>query len=254
MTIAGSDSGGGAGIQADLRTFTACGTYGVTAITCLTAQNPDSVTQVISVEPDFLREQILQLDRFFTLQSAKTGMLFSAELIHIVAEFFRDRPNLPLVVDPVMVATSGAVLLQDEAIATLVNELLPLAAVITPNLDEAAVFLKQKPTTVSEMVDAAHDLSRRFGQPVLLKGGHLPGENLTDILASPDGKEWRFEDRRIKNVDTHGSGCTLSAAIAAYLARGNDLPEAVAASRRYLRHGMINPVNLARRNFINHNF
>ncbi len=253
LTIAGSDSGAGAGIQADLRTFTACGAFGVTAITCLTAQNPDSVTDVMPVTPEFLLEQIHQLDRFFPLRAAKTGMLFSADLIRATATFFRERPEIPLVIDPVMVATSGAVLLQDEAIQTLANDLLPLAAVITPNLDEAGVLLGQTPANLDEMAAAARDLAKRFSRPVLLKGGHLTGQILTDILASPDGREWRFQDERIENVDTHGSGCTLSAAIAAHLARGSNLPEAVAAARQYLRHGMIHAIRLNGRRFINHN-
>lgn len=252
LTIAGSDSGGGAGIQADLRTFSACGAYGASAVTCLTAQNPDSVTSVSPVTPDFLLEQLLQVDRFFQIAAAKTGMLFSEELIRAVARFLRQRPHLRVVVDPVMVSTSGAILLQPAAVQALQDELLPLAALVTPNLDEAAVMLGEKPATGAEMAEAALALLRRFRRPVLLKGGHLEGNTLIDILALRDEEVVEFRDPRIENVDTHGSGCTLSAAIAAHLAQGRELREAVATSRTYLRRAMNAAVVLRGRRFINH--
>jgi hydroxymethylpyrimidine/phosphomethylpyrimidine kinase len=253
LTIAGSDSGGGAGIQADLKTFTANRVFGLTAITCLTAQNPDSVTRVMPVEADFLREQLLQVDRFFRISAVKTGMLFSPDLIREVARFLAERPQIPAVIDPVMVATSGAVLLEAEAVRILQEELLPLAAVVTPNLDEAGVLLGRKPNR-AEMDDAARALAGQIGKPVLLKGGHLAETLLVDILAEPGGNLHRFEDARIENVDTHGSGCTLSAAIAAELAKGAALVEAVANARAYLRHALGQPLEVGGRSFINHAF
>lgn len=252
LTIAGSDSGGGAGIQADLRTFAANGVFGAAAITCLTAQNPDSVTRVMPVEADFLREQILQVDRFFSPSAVKTGMLFSTDLIREVAAYLKERPQIQAVVDPVMVATSGAVLLEPEAVRILRDELLPAAALITPNLDEAGVLLDRSITTAAGMDAAARDLVDLAGKPILLKGGHLAGTSLVDVLAEPGGVVRHFEDVRIYDVDTHGSGCTLSAAIAAELAKGAKIVDAVAAARSYLRQAMSHPIRLGKRFFLNH--
>lgn len=253
LTIAGSDSGGGAGIQADLRAFAARGVFGTTAITCLTAQNPDSVTSLMPVETHFLREQMLQVDRFFSLAAVKTGMLYSAELIREVALFLKERPHLPVVVDPVMVATSGAALLEPDAVQALREELLPLAALITPNLDEAGVLLGCSPRQRDEMEAAAKKMADLFGKPVLLKGGHLPGNILNDILAEPGGVAFTFRDLRIEEVDTHGSGCTLSAAIAAELAKGASLFDAITAARSYLHRALEQAIRLGDRSFINHN-
>jgi hydroxymethylpyrimidine/phosphomethylpyrimidine kinase len=179
-------------------------------------------------------------------------MLFSEDLIRVVAGFLREHREFPVVVDPVMVATSGAVLLQQPAIAALENELLPLAALITPNLDEAAVLLGSRAESAAAMQTAAQALAQRYRCPVLLKGGHLEGENLIDVLATPGGEMSVFEDPRIHQVDTHGSGCTLAAAIAAGLSRGLPLPEAVVEGRAYLRRAMSQPVELNGRRFINH--
>lgn len=252
LSIAGSDSGGGAGIQADLRAFAARGVFGTTAITCLTAQNPDSVTQVVPTTAAFLREQILQVDRFFSLGAVKTGMLFSTELIKEVVAFLQERPNLPAVIDPVMVATSGATLLHPDAVRALREELLPLAAVVTPNLDEAGILLGTAPTNREEMIEAARALAKTIGKAVLLKGGHLAGDSLLDVLAGPEDEPQLFEDARVAEVDTHGSGCTLSAAIAAELARGTPLLEAVTAARAYLRRTLQQAIPLGGRAFINH--
>ena len=220
LSIAGSDSGGGAGIQADLLTFAANGVFGTTAITCLTAQNPDGVTAVQSMPAEFVSEQIHQVHRFFALGAIKTGMLFNTEIIEAVAAFVQTHPEIPLVVDPVMVATSGARLLEESAIEALQARLLPQASLITPNLDEAAVLLGRRPSTVPEMEAAAAELAAKVGVPVLLKGGHLEQEReLVDILATADGNCSAFTALRIDKVNTHGSGCTLSSAIAANLAR-----------------------------------
>jgi hydroxymethylpyrimidine/phosphomethylpyrimidine kinase len=253
LAIAGSDSGGGAGIQADLKTFSARGVFGTSAITCLTAQNPDSVTRVMPVKADFMREQMLQVSRFFSLGAAKTGMLLSADLIAEVADYLRQHPGLPVVVDPVMVASSGAHLLDPGAVDALRELLLPLATVVTPNLDEAQVLLgTPPPANRSGMSDYAQTLADLLGRPVLLKGGHLKEDVLVDVLAEPGGVTHSFEDTRIENVDTHGSGCTLSAAIAAELAKGATLFDAVISARSYLRRTLSHAVQLGPRSFIHH--
>jgi hydroxymethylpyrimidine/phosphomethylpyrimidine kinase len=252
LTIAGSDSGGGAGIQADLLTFAAHGVFGTTAITCLTAQNPDGVTAIEALPAGFVGEQIKQVHRYFHLGALKTGMLYSAEIVEIVAEFLRSHRAIPAVIDPVMVATSGAALLMPEARAALRDRLLPLAAVVTPNLDEVAVLLGDKPATPAEMAAAGRTLARTYGVPFLVKGGHLAGDGLADVLVAPDGTAKTYSARRIPGVDTHGSGCTLSAAIAANLAKGLDLEPAVAAARAYLQRGLQQGLLLGARRFINH--
>ncbi|WP_309397756.1 bifunctional hydroxymethylpyrimidine kinase/phosphomethylpyrimidine kinase [Cerasicoccus maritimus] len=251
LSIATSDSGCGAGVQADLLTFAACQTYGITAFAALTAQNPNGVSAIHELPPEFLVNQLNQLAEYYPIQAAKTGMLFSAPLIEATADFIRKK-QLKVVVDPVMVATSGARLLQDNAISCLKEQLLPLATVITPNLDEAAVLLGYRPHTADEMRQAAQELTARFGAATLLKGGHLPGNALLDILHLPDGGQHEILAQRIPAVDTHGSGCTLSAAIAAHLARGLSLPSAVRAGHAYLKNGLQNPLHVAGKAFIRH--
>jgi hydroxymethylpyrimidine/phosphomethylpyrimidine kinase len=252
LTIAGSDSGGGAGIQADLLTFASLGVFGTSAITCLTAQNPAGVAAVEVMSPGFVTSQITQVASFFPLAAIKTGMLFNQPLIAAVAGFLADNPAIPVVVDPVMVATSGAVLLQPEAVAALRDLLLPLATVITPNLDEAAVLLGSKPHDAAAMRDAALHLADAFNTAVLLKGGHLDGPELCDVLARPDGSTRTFRQLRIDGVNTHGSGCTLASAIAAHLARGRDLDAAVAAALAYLHEGMRQAMDLNGTRYIRH--
>lgn len=251
LTIATSDSGCGAGVQADLLTFAACRTYGVTAFAALTAQNPNSVSDIHELPPSFLVNQLNQLAEYYPIQAAKTGMLFSAPLIEVTANFIREK-QLTVVVDPVMVSTSGARLLREDAISCLTSQLLPVAALITPNLDEAAVLLGQRPNTPDEMRLAAKELTTRFGAATFLKGGHLSGNDLLDILHLPNGDSHEIIGQRIPGVDTHGSGCTLSAAIAAHLAHGLSLPEAVQAGHDYLQQGLRRPLKVAGRAFIRH--
>jgi hydroxymethylpyrimidine/phosphomethylpyrimidine kinase len=252
LSIAGSDSGGGAGIQADLLTFAANGVFGTTAITCLTAQNPDGVTAVEATDPGMVRAQAEQVASFFDVRAMKTGMLYNVAIIEEVVSFLEARPKLPAVIDPVMVATSGAKLLRDDAIEALRTKLFPRAKVVTPNLDEAAVLSGTRATDVASMERVAMLLSLKHGVPFLVKGGHLPDENLVDILAVPGGMALRFSGSRIGGVDTHGSGCTLSAAIAAHLALGRSLEEAVAAARDYLRRAMTASLEVGGRRFIKH--
>lgn len=252
LSIAGSDSGGNAGIQADLLTFAALGVFGTTAITCLTAQNPDGVSAIEVMPAAFVRAQLHQVASFHQLHALKSGMLFTAPAVRAVAAFLDSRPRLPAVVDPVMVATSGAVLLQPEAIAAIKIRLLPRATIVTPNLDETGVLLGRKPENEGEIADAARALAQEYGVAFLVKGGHLDGNNVIDVLARPKGKPIIFRGSRISGVDTHGSGCTLSAAIAAYLAQGESLATAVESARDYLRRGLKKSLEIGRRRFIAH--
>ncbi len=235
LTIAGSDSGGGAGIQADLKTFAALQCYGMSVITALTAQNTIAVTAIQQVSPDFIGAQ---LDAVFTdigVDAVKIGMLHTPQVIEVVAAKLRlYRPGM-IVVDPVMVAKSGDKLLQPDAVQALKTELLPLATLITPNLPEAAVLLDRPVAGHNDMPDAARDLAKLGCDAVLLKGGHLCGTTSTDVLFMPQTNERRtFEQARIDTPNSHGTGCTLSAATAALLARGYDLAAAVGRAKTYI--------------------
>jgi hydroxymethylpyrimidine/phosphomethylpyrimidine kinase len=252
LTIAGSDSGGGAGIQADLKTFAACGVHGTTAITCLTAQNPRGVTGIQAARPDMVRRQIEAVFAELPPAAVKTGMLFSTAIIRAVASFFRAGKRPPLVVDPVMVATSGARLLQDTAVRALTRELLPLAALVTPNLPEAELLLGRPLRSVEDLRVAARELHGRFGCAALVKGGHLAGLREAVDLFWDGETELLLEARFIRGVSTHGTGCTYSAAIAARLALGETLTQAVAGAKQHItaaiagsqrigRHSALNP-------------
>lgn len=231
LTIAGSDSGGGAGIQADLKTFAALGVHGTSALTCITAQNPKSVSRVQAIPPGMVLAQMESVFEAFAPGAVKTGMLFSRAIIEAVSDFFEKRREVPLVVDPVMVATSRARLLKPTAFRALCRRLLPLATLITPNLDEASWLLGRELTTVEELRLAARELHHRFGCAVLAKGGHLAtarrgAGRVIDIFH--DGRvELELEAPLVRGVSTHGTGCTMSSAVAAHLALGFDLVEAV---------------------------
>jgi hydroxymethylpyrimidine/phosphomethylpyrimidine kinase len=238
LSIAGSDSGGGAGIQADLKTFSALGCFGMTAITALTAQNTTGVRAIHGVPPNMLRDQIDAVVEDIGVDAVKIGMLHSPEIVRTVAEAI-DRHGLQRVVlDPVMVATSGAVLIDNPAIAALVGELFRRAVLVTPNLDEAALLVGRRLTSETDMQAAARELLAQGAQAVLLKGGHLAGDVVSDLLMVQ--KDNRVEAHwmrapRIHTMNTHGTGCTLSSAIAAYLAMGYSLVDAVEAARIYVR-------------------
>lgn len=234
MTIAGSDSGGGAGVQADLKTFTALGCHGTTAMTCITAQNPKGVFGIQPVRADIVRKQIEVVFTELPPRAVKTGMLFSTGIINVVADFFLREKRPPLVVDPVMVATSGAVLLKPSAIRALKERLLPLATLVTPNLDEAQLLLGRKLRTLEDLLDAAAALYAKFGCAALVKGGHLKlGDDAVDVLF--DGEYFTvLQAPRVRGVSTHGTGCTYAAAIAAHLARGEKLPRAVALAKQFI--------------------
>lgn len=234
LSIAGSDPSGGAGIQADLKTFAARGTYGMAALTALTAQNTLGVSGVHLVPPGFVSEQIAAVFADIRVDAVKIGMIASAEIAEAVAATLSPHRGVPVVLDPVMVAKGGASLLAREAVAALTHRLLPRASVLTPNLPEAAVLLCE-----AEAVDRAgmEDQARRLlalgPEAVLLKGGHLPGAESPDVLATPDGLHW-FEGVRVLTRNTHGTGCSLSSAIAAELGKGRTLADAVAAAKRFI--------------------
>jgi hydroxymethylpyrimidine/phosphomethylpyrimidine kinase len=239
LSIAGSDSGGGAGIQADLRVFSRLGTFGTTVITATTAQNLSAVSDVHVVTVDNIRAQIAAVLGGFTVRAVKTGMLFSAAVVEAVAETRRQSTIGFWVVDPVMVATSGALLAQPEAVRAYREKLLPGATLVTPNLDEAAVFLGVTRIGRDQMPKAAQELTRLLGCAVLLKGGHLDGDPLDLLVAAGVTKSWTRP--RLDNVNTHGTGCMLSAAIAAHLARGFSLPDACDRALAFVASALARP-------------
>jgi hydroxymethylpyrimidine/phosphomethylpyrimidine kinase len=232
LTIAGSDSGGGAGIQADLKTFSALGVYGMSVLTAITAQNTQAVTAVAEIPLDVIAAQIDAVLTDIGADAVKTGMLSSAEIIETVADRLKAHQVARLVVDPVMVATSGDLLLRTDAVDTLRSALLPMASVITPNLPEAEVLVGHSVETVSAMREAARALIDMGPRSVLVKGGHLKGD-ATDVFY--DGTDWlELSAKRIPTTSTHGTGCTLASAIAANLALGQDLAESVRNAKSYL--------------------
>lgn len=239
LIVAGSDSSGGAGIQADIKTVTALGGYAMTAITALTAQNTLGVFAVHEVPPDFVARQMALCLDDIGADVIKTGMLSSAAIIEAVADVLDTAaPGVRVVVDPVMVAKGGAALLADEATAALVRRLVSRAAVLTPNLPEAEVLLGRSIPDAEAMAGAARDLMALGPGAVLLKGGHLPGDLLVDVLATPAGID-RFQSARIATTSTHGTGCTLASALACGLAQGLSLGAAVDRARDYVTKAII---------------
>lgn len=244
LTIAGSDSSGGAGIQADLKTMTAHGVYGMSAITALTAQNTKGVCGILEVDKEFL---IKQLDCIFTdifPDSVKTGMLSSSEIIRIAADKLKEYKARNIVVDPVMVATSGARLISEEAIGTLKEKLLGLADIITPNIPEAEVLSEIKISSKEDMIRAAEIIYKSFGCAVLCKGGHGVSD-ADDLLFDSEGYTW-FLGKRINNPNTHGTGCTLSSAIASNLAGGCDMKTSVKYAKEYISKALESMLDLGR--------
>jgi len=242
LTIAGSDSGGGAGIQADLKTFAFLGVHGTSAITCITAQNPEGVRGIQAVRSRIVRQQIEAVFDAFHPAAVKTGMLFSAEIIRAVVNFFKNRAKPPFIVDPVMVATSGARLLQASAVKAMREELLPLATLVTPNLDEAAVLVGRRLQSVDDLRGAARDIQARYGCAALVKGGHLKGmREAADFFY--DGKtELLLTAPFVRGISTHGTGCVYAAAVAGYLALGRGLAAAVELAKQYITRGIARSV------------
>ncbi len=240
LSIAGSDSGGGAGIQADLKTAAAMGCYGMTAITAITAQNTQGVRAIHALPPELLAQQIDAVVEDIGVDAVKIGMLHDAAVVRVVAAALRRHRLRCVVLDPVMVATSGDRLIADDTAAVLVQELFPLSTLVTPNLDEAAMLLGRPIDAVAQLDAAARDLLALGAPAVLLKGGHLPGAEVVDVLlqaSAPDAPR-HWQDSRIPSRNTHGTGCTLSTAIACELALGRPLAEAVDRARRYVQQAL----------------
>jgi len=232
LTIAGSDSSGGAGIQADIKTMTLNGVFAMSAITALTAQNTTGVQGIFEVSPEFLKKQIDSIFTDIRPDAVKIGMVASSDLIEVIAERLQFYKAQKIVVDPVMVSTSGSKLISDDAVETLKMKLLPLATVLTPNIPEAETLSGQKISSPQEMITAAKMISETYSCAVLCKGGHRLND-ANDLLYRNGGYQW-FEGKRINNPNTHGTGCTLSSAIAANLAKGYDLNESVSRAKNYL--------------------
>ncbi|MGD9107924.1 MAG: bifunctional hydroxymethylpyrimidine kinase/phosphomethylpyrimidine kinase [Gammaproteobacteria bacterium] len=235
LTIAGSDSGGGAGIQADLKTFAALGCYGMSAITCLTAQNTQAVKAIYPATAEFVQQQIEAVISDIGVDAIKIGMLFNIEIIQAVAKTLQNLNNIPIVLDPVMVATSGDLLLEENAINILKDKLFPLATIITPNLHEAEVILQKQITSCQQIECAAKELCKYGSSAILIKGGHLKEDDSSDCLyLANENKILWLKTEKIKTKNTHGTGCTLSAAIAAYLAKEDNLTDAVKNAKNYI--------------------
>ena len=242
LTIAGSDSGGGAGIQADLKTFAALGVHGTSAITAITAQNTTTVTDILELPTSLIREQIRVVVEDIGVQAAKTGMLSSAQIIEAVAESVERFGLQNLVVDPVMVAKGGAKLLRDDAVNALRDRLIPLAAVVTPNLPEAEVILGRPIATLDDRREAARDIVAMGARAAVVKAGHAEGD-ATDVYF--DGKRFtELSAARIETLNTHGSGCVFSAAITACLARGAEPREAVREAKVFITRAILNSIEL----------
>lgn len=236
LTIAGSDSSAGAGIQADLKTFGALGVYGLTAITCIVAETPGLVSEIEAVSAEMVSAQMDVLLKSFPVAAIKTGLLFSGEIVSAVAQMLRAhaaRAKVPLVIDPVMVATSGDLLLRDDAVEAYERELFPLAALVTPNLGEAARLLGEPIGDLQAMRTAGARLTEKYRTPVLLKGGHLSGQDAIDLLFV-GGDVVEFSAPFSRGISTHGTGCTYSAAITAGLASGLSLEEAVRRAKKFV--------------------
>jgi hydroxymethylpyrimidine/phosphomethylpyrimidine kinase len=238
LTVAGSDCSAGAGIQADLKTFTALGVYGLTAVTCIVAEVPGKVSRIEPVTARMVREQLEVLLKNFRVGAIKTGLLCSAEIVCAVAKAIQHSEkktarSIPFVVDPVMIATSGDNLLEPEAVEAYKNKLFPLAALITPNLDEAALLLETTIIDRKQMENAAKALAKKYYASILLKGGHLRGDNAIDLLFH-QGELTEFSAPFVRGVETHGTGCTYSAAITAGLASGFSLEQAIKRAKKFV--------------------
>lgn len=243
LTIAGSDSSGGAGIQADLKTFSAHGVYGMSVITAITAQSTRGVFGVQNVDPDIIRKQLEVLFDDLEVHAIKIGMVSTVETIEVIAAFLEKHRDIPLVIDPVMVSKSGFHLLEPDAKEALIGRLLPLADLLTPNLPEAEVITGHPVTTTDEMKTAGEAIHHMGPEHVLIKGGHLSGRMATDLLY--DGTRWQaYPSTRVQTKNTHGTGCTLSASLAANLAKGLPVQEAVRRSKNYIGRAIASSLSI----------
>ncbi len=244
LTIAGSDSSGGAGIQADIKTMTMLGVFATSAVTALTAQNTLGVRSIMEATPEFLADELDAVFSDIYPDAVKTGMVASSKLICTISNKLKEYSAKNIVVDPVMVATNGAKLICDEAIETLRNELLPMATVITPNIPEAEVLSQMTIRTEREMEESARKIFERFGSAVLLKGGHDLND-ANDLLWSEKGPEW-FRGKKVENPNTHGTGCTLSSAIASNLALGRTLSDSVKRAKDFVSDALSSMLDLGK--------
>ncbi|AGA76511.1 bifunctional hydroxymethylpyrimidine kinase/phosphomethylpyrimidine kinase [Echinicola vietnamensis] len=233
LTIAGSDSGGGAGIQADLKTFSALGCFGTSVITATTAQNTQGVRSIHDIPEQHIQDQLEAVLSDIGPKAIKIGMINRPEVVRVIVEALRRYPDIPVVFDPVMVATSGDRLIKEETVEVIKQELFPVSNVITPNMDEAAVLIGKAVNDPQEMEKAAQTLLGYGSGFVLVKGGHLQGDQVSDVLCG-DGQTHVFESAKIKTKNVHGTGCTLSSAIAVFLAEGQEVRQAVASARNYV--------------------
>lgn len=238
LTIAGTDPTGGAGIQADLKTFSALGCYGMSVITALVAQNTCGVRAIHSVPPTFVQAQLQTVLDDILPDAIKIGMVHSLELVSVIADVLKQYPQIPVVFDPVMIATSGDRLIEERTVEAIVAQLFPLVTLITPNMDEASLLANIAVRTVEDMQVAAKKIMNMGTNALLLKGGHLESDELTSLLIGKEGLTKTLHSDKIETKNMHGSGCTLSSAIAAYLAQGNVLAEAVSKAQDYV-HGAI---------------
>jgi len=236
MTVAGSDCSGGAGVQADLKTFSRMGVYGLSAITCVVSENSSRVSNIFEMPSGLVFEQMRLCAEAFEIGVVKTGMLPSAEIVQAVVNFITDN-KIRAVVDPVIVASAGTRLISDQAVLAMQEELLPRCYIMTPNLDEAALLLGKEQISESEIEICAANLADKFGCAVLLKGGHLPGEHMRDVLVHHRGVEV-YNAKKINGVNTHGTGCTLSAALASALALGHELTEACRMAKEFVGNAL----------------
>jgi len=254
LSIAGSDNSGGAGIQADLKTFTTLGVYGTTAVTCVVAEHPGRVLNITPIPPERVADQIRLVLEAFPVAAIKTGMLYSKEIIEAVSKAISPvlKEGVPLVVDPVMVASSGKVLLKKDAIRAL-RILIGSATIVTPNRDEAALLWGGAISNLEMLRKAAQELAAEFeGPAILAKGGHLKTGQAIDVLAFPEGKLKEFGVKRIPGVDPHGTGCTYSAAIAAGLAKGLSVGEAVALGKKFITRALRRRFEIGPYQLLNH--
>lgn len=238
LTIAGTDPSGGAGIQADLKTFAALGCYGMSVVTALVAQNTCGVRAIHSVPPEFVREQLLAVLEDIRPDAIKIGMVHSVGLVNVIADILAAYPDIPVVFDPVMIATSGHRFIEQDTVAAIVEKLFPLSEVITPNMDEASFLTGIPVKGIDDMQEAAAMIMQMNPKALLLKGGHLQSEKLTSMLVNTAGLIQEYHSDKIDTKNMHGSGCTLSSAIASYLAIGDSLRDAVAKAQVYV-HGAI---------------
>lgn len=245
LTVAGWDGSGGAGIQADIKTISALGCYATSALTALPVQNTMGVRSIYPIPVEALKEQVYAILDDIYPSAIKIGMVHTSELARTIASILRDHPNIPVVFDPVMVATSGHRLIEEETIHVIMEELFPLATVITPNLDEASILAEMKVRTIDDMMIAGKKILSFGCRSVLMKGGHLEGERITSLYFLDSENVHRYEFEKYQTNNTHGSGCTLSSAIASFIARGEDLKSAVTKAQQYVQQAIFSGKELS---------